>query len=36
MYINKPSLTKIEAADEVIFCIVLAAVLNNTNLENLI
>ena len=36
MYINKPSVTKIEAVDRVIFCIVLAAGLNSTNLENLI
>ena len=36
MYINKSSLTKIEAADRVNFCIVLAAALNCTNLGNLV
>ena len=35
MYINKPSVTKIEAA-ELIFCIALAAGLNSRNLENLV
>ena len=32
---NKPSVTKIEAADRVKFCIVLAAVSESKNLENL-
>ena len=36
MYISKPSLTKIEAADRLVFCLVLAAGLNTTNLENLV
>ena len=36
MYINKPSVTKIEAGSRVNFCIVLAAGLNSTNLENLV
>ena len=36
MYTNKPSVTKIEAADRVYFCIVLSAGLNSTNLENLV
>ena len=33
MYINKPSVTKIEAANMVNLCIVLAAGLNTKNLE---
>ena len=36
MYINKPSVTKIEAADRVDLCIVLAAAVNSTNLQNLV
>ena len=36
MYINKPSVTKIEAVDRVNFCIILAAGSNSTNLENLV
>ena len=36
MFIDKPSVTKIEAADRVNFCIVLSADLNSTNLENLV
>ena len=37
MYINKPSVTKTEAGDRVnIFCIVLSAGLNSTNIENLV
>ena len=36
MYINEPSATKIEAADRVNLLIVLAASLNNKNLENLV
>ena len=37
MYINKPSVTKIEAADRVnLLHIVLAAGLNSTNFENLV
>ena len=35
MYINKPLVTKIEAADKVHLCIVLAAGSESTNLENL-
>ena len=33
MYINKPSVTKTEAADRLNFCMVLAAGLKSTNLE---
>ena len=36
MYINKPSVTKVEAADRVYFCTVLPAGLNSRNLENLV
>ena len=36
MYINKPSVIKIEAADRVILWIVLAAALNSINLQNLV
>ena len=36
MYINKSSVTKIEAATRLIFCIVLAAGSNSTNLESLV
>ena len=36
MYIYKPSVTKIEAADRVNLLIVLAAGSNSTNLENLV
>ena len=37
MYINKPSVKKIEAVDRVnFFCIILAAGSNSTNLENLV
>ena len=36
MYLNKPSVTKIEAADRINLCIVLAAGLNSTNFENLV
>ena len=36
MYINKPSVTKIEAADGVNFCMVLSAGLESTNVENLV
>ena len=37
MYINKPSVTKIEAVDRVnLLHIVLAAALNSTNLQNLV
>ena len=36
MDINKPSVTKIEAVDRVNLCIVLAAALNSTNLQNLV
>ena len=36
MYTNKPSVAKIEAADRVNLCIVLAAALNSTNLQNLV
>ena len=37
MYINKPSRIKIEAADGLTnLCIILAAGLNSTNLENLV
>ena len=36
MYINKPSVTKIEAADRVNLCIVVAAGLKSTNFENLV
>ena len=36
MYINKPSETKIEAADRVIFCIVLSTGWNSGNHENLV
>ena len=38
MYINKPSMTKIEAdaVTELILCIILAAGLNSTNIENLV
>ena len=36
MNINKHSMTKIEAADRVNLCIVLAADLNSTNLQNLV
>ena len=36
MYINKPSVTKIEAADRINLLIVLAVGLNSTNLENLV
>ena len=36
MYINKPSLTKIEAADRIHFGIVLATGLSSTNLKNLV
>ena len=36
MNINKQSMTKIEAADRVNLCIVLAAALNSTNLQNLV
>ena len=36
MYINKPLVIKIEAAGGLNVCIVLAAGLNSTNLENLV
>ena len=36
MYTNKPSVAKIEAADRVNLCIVLAAALNSANLQNLV
>ena len=36
MYTDKPSVTKIEAAKGLIFCTVLAADSNSTNLENLV
>ena len=36
MYINKFSVTKIEAAVRVIFCMVLTAGLNSRNFENLV
>ena len=36
MYINKPSVTKIEAVDRFNLCIVLAADSNSRNLENLV
>ena len=36
MYINKPSVTKIEAVDRVNLCIVLAVDSSNTNLETLV
>ena len=36
MYINKPQVTNVEAADRVNLCTVLAAGLNSTNLENLV
>ena len=36
MYINKPSVTKLEVADRPKFCIVLAAGLNSTDLENMV
>ena len=35
MYINKPSVTKTEAVDKLIFCIILDAALNSMNLQNL-
>ena len=36
MYINKPSVTKTEAVEGLIFCIVLAAGSYGKNLENLV
>ena len=36
MYINKPSVTRLKQSTALIFCIVLAAGLNSTNLENLV
>ena len=36
MYINKPSATKIEAVDRVIFCIVLSTGLNSWNHKKLV
>ena len=36
MYVNKPSVTKIEAADKVNLLHALAAASNSTNLQNLV
>ena len=36
MYINKPSVTKLKLPTGLIFCTVLAAGLNSTDLENLV
>ena len=35
MYMNKPSVAKIEAAERLIFCIILAAASESKDLENL-